>query len=59
MKLKQWSEKTGIKATTPTTETNAVSVVVDQQHEDRPKLWHLTDYLVSSQCGVVVWLIPR
>lgn len=57
--LAQWSTRTGILPTHPTTERGAVSVVVDHKHEARPDLWHLTDYGVSSVSGIVVWLLPR
>lgn len=57
--LAQWTEQTGIKPTTPTTERAAVSVVVGHENCHRPGLWDLKDYKVSSSCGVVVWLVPH
>jgi len=59
MTLAEWSESTGILPTTPTTESGAVSVVIDHEHQNRAQLWHLTDYAVSSVSGVVVWLVPK
>ena len=65
MTLKEWSELTGILPTTPTTERQAVCVcstpedVAHQGTNNHAKLWHLTDYVVSSQAGAVVWLVPR
>ena len=58
MNLKEWSEKSGILPTYPTTEREAVSVVVDHQNPHRKLLWDLTDYVVTSDCGVVIWLRP-
>ena len=58
MTLKEWSERTGILPTHPTTETRAVSIVTDFAHPDRRELWHLSDHKVSSVWGVVVWLVP-
>ena len=57
MTLREWSEKTGILPTHPTTEQGAVSVVLRFDHPDRLELWKLTDYKVSS-AGIVVWLRP-
>ena len=57
--LKEWSEITGIKPTTPTTETKAISVIVDHLDEFRVDLWRLIDYNVSSVNGIVIWLTPR
>lgn len=58
MKLKEWENLSGILATHPTTETKAVSVVIEHDHEHKTKLWALSDYKVSSACGVVIWLVP-
>ena len=59
--LAEWSEKTGILPTHPTTEKGAVSVLVDiiDQRRERTQLFHLEDYFVSSAGGLVVWLVPR
>lgn len=58
MTLKQWVEKTGILPTYPTTERDAVSVCISDGI-DRYKLWRLSDFVVSSVSGIVVWLVPR
>lgn len=58
MNLKDWTKLTNIKPTTPTTEMGAVSVVIAHENPHRPELWRLSDYNVSSACGVVVWLLP-
>lgn len=58
--LAEWSKETGILPTHPTTEKQAVSVVIDHMHDGRSNdLWRLSDYVVSSCCGIVVWLLPR
>lgn len=59
MTLAEWVERTKIKPTTPTTEKNAVSVIVNPHSREHNDLWHLTDYQVSSACFSVVWLVPR
>lgn len=59
MTLHEWSQLTSILPTHPTTECSAVSVIVDHLNEHRSKLWRLTDYAVSSVCGIVIWLVPR
>jgi hypothetical protein len=59
MTLKQWSKKTGILPTHPTTERGAVSVLsTEVNFQDHFQLWKLEDYKVSSVSGPVVWLIP-
>lgn len=58
MLLSEWTDYTGIKPTSPTTEKKAVSVVIDVCNSARAELWHLDDYKVSSACGVVIWLVP-
>jgi hypothetical protein len=55
----QWSKETGILPTTKTIEHNAISVVIDITDPNRPELWELADYIVSSASGAVVWLVPR
>lgn len=57
--LAQWSKRYGILPTTPTTEKQAVSVIVNPDSEDKIDLFQLSDYAVSSVCGVVIWLVPR
>ena len=57
MTLQEWSDASGILPTRPTTETQAVSVVIDD-HPFRLELWRLSDYRVYSVSGVVVWLVP-
>lgn len=57
--LQQWSEDTGIKPTTPTTECQAVSLVISESNRRLRELYRLTDYAVSSRSGAVVWLTPR
>ena len=59
MTLNQWCEMSGVKPTHPTTERGAVSVIVDQFDEARRELFWLSDYVVSSCCGIVIWLLPR
>ena len=59
MTLHDWCRATGILPTSPTTETGAVSLCVDQLHPDLPRLFHLEDYVVSSRSGPVVWFVPR
>jgi hypothetical protein len=59
--LQQWCDRNKILPTHPTTETKAVSLLVDQTVIDRDQLWdlhHLRDYNVTSVCGIVVWLKP-
>lgn len=60
MNFADWSKRTGILPTHPTSETGAISVIsyssLTPHHAD---LWHLDDYTVSSVCGSVVWLMPR
>lgn len=57
--LRDWIAMTGIHITHPTTETNAVSVLIDVGNPARSELWRLKDYRVSSASGAVVWLIPK
>ncbi len=59
MTLKSWCEKTDILATHPTTETAELSVVIDQTDANRSHLWKLSDYIVTSVAGLVIWLSPR
>lgn len=59
MKLKEWTKYSGITPTTPTTETGAVSVCIEDNNDFRKQLWDLEDYKVSSVSGIVVWLIPQ
>jgi hypothetical protein len=56
MTLQDWSKMTGVLPTHPTTEKGAVSVIVDNPPSE---LWHLSDYVVSSVSGPVVWLLKR
>ena len=58
MTLAEWYKLSGILPTTPTTEVGAVSLCISADHKARNALWHLTDYRVSSSCGVVIWLLP-
>lgn len=58
MTLKEWSEKTGVLPTHPTTEKGAVSVVMNFADLWVDELWHLGDYKVQSVSGSVIWLIP-
>lgn len=58
MTLKEWCDKTGILPTHPTSETGAVSVVMDFADLWTDELWHLDDYKVSSVAGSVIWLVP-
>jgi len=59
MSLHEWAETSGVLPTYPTTETGAVSVVLDHSHPDRAALWRLSDYAVSTVSGPVIWLVPR
>jgi len=64
MTLAQWSESTGIKPipyhpTYSSIECGEVSVVVSHFHPLKRELWHLTDYVVSTAGGLVIWLMPR
>lgn len=59
MNLKEWSEKTGIRFTSPTTEKGAVSVLISEYYPEYNLLWNLSDYYVSSVAGIVVWLVPK
>jgi len=56
--LKQWSDKTGILPTEPTTEFGMTSVVCEDG-KDRRELWNLKDWVVSTVSGVVVWMNRR
>ena len=58
MLLQQWSEVSGILPTHPTTEKRAVSVVVDHDNTHRKYLYQLSDYVVSTCAGAVLWLVP-
>jgi hypothetical protein len=58
MRLSDWVRESGIKPTTPTTETGAVSLVILFTDPNRDLLFQLEDYKVSSSCGVVIWLVP-
>ena len=58
MTFAEWSKLTGILPTHPTTERQAISVIIDLKHPNYPDLFHLTDYVVSSVCGIVIWLVP-
>lgn len=57
--LKAWSERSKILPTMPTTEKGAVSVTIGIFHEEWSALWILSDYVVTSASGSVVWLMPR
>lgn len=57
--LAEWSKRHGILPTYPTTERKAVSVIVQSNDPARHELFRLTDHVVSSSCGVVLWLLPR
>lgn len=58
MTLKEWSKKSGILPTHPTTEKKAVSVVLRIDNPHYQDLWKLSDYKVSSVLAGVVWLVP-
>lgn len=53
-------KRTGVLPTHPTTERQAISVIVDQvsQRKIRADLFHLADYKVSTVSGPVLWLVP-
>ena len=59
MTLKEWSQKTGIKPTHPTSETGTVSLISEPKNELHKELWKLEDYKVTSVHGVVIWLTPK
>jgi hypothetical protein len=61
MNLRQWSKRTGILPTHPTTGRGAVSLTFtyDTDSQLHHELWRLTDYAVSTVSGPVVWLVPR
>jgi hypothetical protein len=55
--LREWCKRHSILLTYPTTETGAVSVIYDGP--DRAELFHLSDFVVSTVSGPVLWLWPR
>lgn len=60
MKLAEWCKVNDVLPTHPTTERGAVSLIPDKQKtKEYAELFHLDDYVVSSVCGVVVWLVPK
>jgi len=58
MTLKEWCLNAGILPTHPATETRAVSLCTTHETPDYTDLWRLSDYVVSSLIGSVVWLCP-
>lgn len=36
-----------------------IPLIVDQMNKNRQLLWQLTDYRVSSACGIVIYMIPN
>jgi hypothetical protein len=60
MTLKVWCQRNGVLPTCPTSECGAVSLISYRElHGEHALLWSLSDYTVSSVCGVVVWLVPK
>jgi hypothetical protein len=60
MSLQDWSKLTGILPTHHTTLRGAVSVISTNNHNEHyAELFHLTDYHVSSVCGIVLWFVPK
>lgn len=53
----RFCEEHGVNRTTPTNERSAVSFV-GYDSAKHYGLFDLTDYVVSSVCGIVVWLTP-
>ena len=57
--LSQWAEAAGVKPTARTTWVGATSVLSLPGYPLHAELWRLSDYVVSTVSGPVVWLIPR
>lgn len=56
MTLAQWERQTDESAQHTTCGTY---VCADERTPLFSELWHLSDYRVSSRCGLTIWLIPR
>jgi hypothetical protein len=58
MNLQEWCRLSDTGPTHPATERGAVAVQADRHSPHRQLLWRLSDFVVSSACGSVVWLVP-
>jgi len=58
MNLHEWCRLSDTRPTHPATERGAVAVQPDRASPHRQLLWRLSDFVVSSVCGSVVWLVP-
>jgi hypothetical protein len=58
MNLHEWCRRSDPGPTHPATERGAVAVQAVRHSPRRQLLWRLSDFVVSSVCGSVVWLVP-
>ena len=58
MNLQEWCRLTDTGPTHPATERGAVAVQPDRHSPHHQLLWRLSDFVVSSVCESVVWLVP-
>jgi hypothetical protein len=58
MNLHEWCRLSDTGPTHPATERGTVAVRADRHSPHRQLLWRLSDFVVSSDCGSVVWLVP-
>jgi hypothetical protein len=58
MDLHEWCRLSDTRPTHPATERGAVAVQADRHSPHRQLLWRLSDFVVSSVCESVVWLVP-
>lgn len=62
MTLNEWAEKCPTAVLVRDDDPNGTVVyalVRDLPAEHVRELWHLDDYVVSSQTGMVIWLVPK
>jgi hypothetical protein len=58
MNLQEWCRLSDTEPTHPATKRGAVAVQPDRHSPHRQLLWRLSDFVVCSVCGSVVWLVP-
>jgi hypothetical protein len=58
MNLQEWCRLSDTGPTHPVTERGVVAVQPDRHSPHRQSLWCLSDFVVSSVCESVVWLVP-
>jgi hypothetical protein len=57
--LQDWEDYCGQFGCSVYTHTSGAKYIHDNMDTGRIDLWHLTDYIVSSVCAGVIWLIKR